>query len=112
MVRSLFRDSGPLSVRTGRYLQYKALSTLPQASTLKRDVTLRRNFDGGDCFNGLDYDAFTTSASGKIGTALHAETLAAIGGAPPYSNWSVTTGSLPAGVSMNSTTGIPSAESP
>ena len=43
--------------------------------------------------------------TGKIGTA-YTQALAATGGTPPYSNWSVTGGSLPAGMSLNSTTGI------
>lgn len=48
----------------------------------------------------------TTSplVSGTVGVA-YAQTLAATGGAPPYSGWIVIAGSLPAGLSLNSTTG-------
>ena len=43
-------------------------------------------------------------AAGKIGTAF-SQTLVPTGGAPPYSNWTVATGSLPPGLSLDSTTG-------
>ncbi len=43
--------------------------------------------------------------TGAIGES-YSVTLAATGGVPPYSNWTVTSGSLPAGLSMNSSTGV------
>lgn len=46
----------------------------------------------------------TTLPGGSIGTAYSA-TLAASGGTTPYT-WAVTTGSLPAGLALNSTTGV------
>lgn len=46
----------------------------------------------------------TTLPSGSIGTA-YSTTLAASGGVTPYS-WSVTSGSLPAGLSLNQTSGV------
>jgi hypothetical protein len=46
----------------------------------------------------------TTLPPGVIGTVYPGATLAAAGGITPYT-WSVTTGSLPAGLSLNSSTG-------
>ncbi|HSZ62831.1 MAG TPA: putative Ig domain-containing protein [Terriglobales bacterium] len=46
----------------------------------------------------------TTLAAGVIGTAYPGATLAAAGGITPYT-WSVTTGSLPTGLSLNASTG-------
>jgi hypothetical protein len=43
--------------------------------------------------------------AGVIGTAYPGATLAATGGISPYT-WAVTTGSLPAGLSLNATTGV------
>jgi uncharacterized protein (TIGR03118 family) len=51
--------------------------------------------------------AITNSPSlpaGKVGTA-YAQTLTPTGGTPPYANWTVATGSLPPGLTLNSTTG-------
>jgi uncharacterized protein (TIGR03118 family) len=51
--------------------------------------------------------ALTTPSTlpfGNIGTA-YSQTLAVTGGTAPYSNWTVTNGSLPPGLSLNSTTG-------
>jgi uncharacterized protein (TIGR03118 family) len=51
--------------------------------------------------------AITTASAlpnGKIGST-YSQTLAATGGAPPYSAWAVTGGSLPPGLSLNSTAG-------
>jgi uncharacterized protein (TIGR03118 family) len=45
-----------------------------------------------------------TLPSGKIGTA-YSQALAASGGSAPYSAWTVSNGSLPAGLSLNATTG-------
>jgi uncharacterized protein (TIGR03118 family) len=45
-----------------------------------------------------------TLPAGKIGAA-YAQTLAPTGGTPPYANWTVASGSLPPGLSLNSTTG-------
>ena len=47
----------------------------------------------------------TTLPPGVIGTVYPGATLAAAGGITPYT-WSVTTGSLPAGLSLNSSTGV------
>jgi hypothetical protein len=46
----------------------------------------------------------TTLPAGVIGTAYPGATLAAAGGITPYT-WSITTGSLPAGLSLNTNTG-------
>jgi hypothetical protein len=43
--------------------------------------------------------------AGRIGTAF-TQTFAATGGVAPYSNWNVVSGSLPAGLSLNATTGV------
>ena len=43
--------------------------------------------------------------SGISGTA-YSQTLAASGGVPPYSNWTVSSGTLPAGLTLNASTGI------
>jgi uncharacterized protein (TIGR03118 family) len=43
-------------------------------------------------------------ASAKIGAA-YSQTLAVTGGSPPYSNWTITNGSLPPGLSLNAATG-------
>ena len=43
--------------------------------------------------------------NGEIGFAYSA-TLAATGGLPPYTNWIVSTGSLPQGLTLNATTGV------
>lgn len=51
--------------------------------------------------------AITTASpltAGTIGTA-YTQTLAAVGGAPPYSNWTIMNGALPPGLTLNSTTG-------
>ncbi len=42
---------------------------------------------------------------GNIGSA-YSQTFAVTGGAPPYSNWTVTAGGLPAGLTLNSKTGV------
>ena len=47
----------------------------------------------------------TTLAGGSIGTVYTNQTLQATGGITPYS-WLVTTGSLPAGLSLNASTGV------
>jgi uncharacterized protein (TIGR03118 family) len=46
----------------------------------------------------------TSLTAGRIGTA-YSQTLAATGGSAPYSNWTMTNGSLPPGLSLNSATG-------
>ena len=46
----------------------------------------------------------STLANGVMGTA-YTQTLAATGGTPPYT-WSLITGSLPAGLSLNAATGV------
>ena len=62
--------------------------------------------------------SITTSTPLPAGTvaANYSQTLAATGGTPPYVNWSVTGGALPAGLTLNSSTGvlggIPSAAGP
>ncbi len=48
----------------------------------------------------------TTSVPGGAIGAYYATTLSASGGAPPYSNWTVATGSLPPGLTLNPTTGV------
>ena len=47
----------------------------------------------------------TSLAGGSIGNAYANQTLQATGGISPY-KWSVTTGSLPAGLSLNASTGV------
>ena len=47
----------------------------------------------------------TTLAGGTIGNAYTNQTLRATGGIAPYT-WAVTTGSLPAGLSLNASTGV------
>jgi len=47
----------------------------------------------------------TSLSSGTEGTAYSA-TVTAAGGVPPYINWNVNTGSLPAGLTINSSTGV------
>ena len=49
----------------------------------------------------------TTSSlpGGSVG-ASYSQGLAAIGGTPPYSNWTVSSGSLPGGLSLNSSSGV------
>ena len=49
---------------------------------------------------------FTTSLPNAEVNALYSATLTATGGTPPYSNWTVTVGSLPAGLTLNSSTGL------
>jgi uncharacterized protein (TIGR03437 family) len=46
----------------------------------------------------------TTLPSGTVGV-MYSQTLTATGGTPPYSNWAVTSGSLPAGLSLSAATG-------
>jgi uncharacterized protein (TIGR03118 family) len=46
----------------------------------------------------------TSLTAGRIGTA-YSQTLAATGGSAPYSNWTITNGSLPPGLSLNAATG-------
>ena len=46
-----------------------------------------------------------TLPSGPAGVA-YSQTLAASGGTPPYSNWTVSIGSLPPGLILNSTSGV------
>ena len=43
--------------------------------------------------------------AGEVGATYTGVTLAATGGVPPYTTWSVTTGSLPGGLTLNSATG-------
>src|ERR1051326_2056579 len=45
-----------------------------------------------------------TLPTGKVGLA-YAQALAPTGGTPPYANWTIASGSLPPGLSLNSTTG-------
>ena len=47
----------------------------------------------------------TSLAGGSIGNAYTSQPLQATGGIPPY-KWSVTVGSLPAGLSLNASTGV------
>ncbi len=49
--------------------------------------------------------ATTTLANATVGSAYSA-TLSATGGLPPYANWQVTTGSLPAGLALAPSTGV------
>ena len=49
--------------------------------------------------------ATTSLPSGTVGIAYSA-TLAASGGTPPYTPWSINTGALPAGMSLNFSTGV------
>lgn len=48
--------------------------------------------------------ATTSLSSGSVGVAYSA-TLAASGGTPPYTSWSISSGSLPADLTLNSATG-------
>lgn len=47
----------------------------------------------------------TALAAGTVGTA-YSQTLAASGGIAPYSSWTVTGGALPAGLTLNASTGV------
>jgi len=47
----------------------------------------------------------TTAASGMVGAA-YSQTLSATGGTAPYSAWTVTSGTLPTGLTLNATTGL------
>lgn len=46
-----------------------------------------------------------TLAGGTVGTAYN-QTLAANGGTGPYGSWSITSGTLPAGLALNASTGV------
>jgi uncharacterized protein (TIGR03437 family) len=48
----------------------------------------------------------TSSLSGGEVGVSYSQTLGAIGGTPPYINWTVSTGSLPAGLSLNASSGV------
>ena len=48
----------------------------------------------------------TTSLPGGAVGVAYSQALAVSGGTPPYSNWTVTSGSLPAGLSLNSSSGV------
>lgn len=48
--------------------------------------------------------ATTSLSNGTVGVS-YSESLSASGGTPPYSNWSVSSGTLPAGLTLNSSTG-------
>ncbi|WP_377162888.1 putative Ig domain-containing protein [Prosthecobacter fluviatilis] len=47
----------------------------------------------------------TTAVTGTVGS-IYSQTLAGSGGTAPYSSWTVTSGTLPAGLSLNASTGI------
>lgn len=47
----------------------------------------------------------TTSAQGTVGST-YSQTLTATGGVAPYSTWTVTSGTLPAGLTLNASTGV------
>jgi len=47
----------------------------------------------------------TSLTQGTVGTA-YSQTLTASGGTAPYSTWTITTGTLPAGLTLNASTGI------
>jgi len=47
----------------------------------------------------------TTLTTGTVGTSF-SQTLSASGGASPYGSWTVTSGTLPAGLSLNASTGV------
>ncbi|MBB5033349.1 putative Ig domain-containing protein [Prosthecobacter vanneervenii] len=47
----------------------------------------------------------TTATTGTVGTA-YSQTLSGSGGTGPYASWTVTSGSLPAGLSLNASTGV------
>uniref|UniRef100_UPI0037C5313D GEVED domain-containing protein n=1 Tax=Prosthecobacter sp. TaxID=1965333 RepID=UPI0037C5313D len=47
----------------------------------------------------------TTLTTGTVGTAF-SQTLSASGGASPYGSWTVTSGTLPAGLTLNASTGV------
>ncbi len=47
----------------------------------------------------------TTLATGGVGVA-YSQTLAASGGISPYASWTVTTGTLPAGLTLSASTGV------
>jgi uncharacterized repeat protein (TIGR03803 family) len=47
----------------------------------------------------------TSLPNGEVGVA-YSQTLAATGGTPPYSNWTVTSGSLPPGLTLTAATGV------
>jgi len=47
----------------------------------------------------------TTAAPGMVGAA-YSQTLSATGGTAPYSAWTVTSGTLPTGLTLNATTGV------
>ncbi len=47
----------------------------------------------------------TTAITGTVGS-IYSQTLTGIGGTAPYASWTVTSGTLPAGLSLNANTGI------
>jgi hypothetical protein len=47
----------------------------------------------------------TTPSPGTVGSA-YSQTLTATGGASPYASWTITSGTLPAGLSLNASTGV------
>ena len=57
--------------------------------------------------NGATLPSITTTSlpGGAVGVA-YGQTLAAGGGAPPYSNWTIASGALPNGLTLNSSTGV------
>jgi hypothetical protein len=82
--------------------------TLPGSATFTVTVTDSTRITGTAVFtlvvSGPVTITTTSLPDGTIGTA-YSQTLAATGGTTPYS-WAVTTGTLPAGLTLNATTGV------
>jgi len=56
--------------------------------------------------NGCIPSITTTSLPSGTAGIPYSQSLSALGGTPPYSGWSLTSGSLPPGLSLNSSTGV------
>ena len=57
-------------------------------------------------FIGTPVSITTTLLPSAVVSTSYSQTLSATGGAPPYGNWAVTSGSLPPGLSLNISSGV------